>query len=248
MSRSGCISLGLIVVTFACTDPSDDGAEEPGMDDGPSDSGGQTGASPTPSPAESTRDEPGMDPAGGGTPNVAPAAQPTPAPSGDTSNGGATSLHIQPAGTCYLGDTWLDFPAVAGGHPVTATSHDSLAEDGVEGWRVSCTYRELSTRTTVTVAIRDSQDGDQQLVRMSSDVEGGQLQPGSLRVLTSDFLPTLDAPDDQPCEYQTIELDLPAGRVWGSLQCGSIANGDSGDECQVGEGYFYFENCKPFEL
>jgi hypothetical protein len=132
---------------------------------------------------------------------------------------------------------------------VTATAHDSLLDDSTGNtgrWDVGCSWFELSPETRFTVGIRYNGDGDQQLLRLVPKVDDSGLQPGTLSIITSDFMPTLSATRDQPCEYETIEVDLPAGRVWGSVQCEFLANEESGDQCRVSEGYFYFENCVPF--
>lgn len=239
MLRSACIGVGLMVVTFSCGGGGDDGASQPGTDDETANAG-QSGAGSSPSPAAPTTDEPSSEPA---------APMPSDGPSEEAVARGGISLHIEPVGDCYLGDTWLDFPETAGGHPVTATSHDSLLEDstGTTGrWSVGCTWQELATSTTVSLAVHYDGEGDQELVRLSPKMDATGLQPGTLRIITSDSLPTLDAPRDQLCEYQTIDVDLDAGHVWGSVRCDLVASEESAEQCGVSEGYFYFENCVPF--
>src|SRR5690606_14260440 len=79
---------------------------------------------------------------------------------------GAVSMHVVPKGDCSLGDTWVDFPEVEGGHPVTATAHDTLSEnltfdDQGRTVEVSCRWIDSGETTTylMSVSADSSSDG-----------------------------------------------------------------------------------------
>lgn len=165
---------------------------------------------------------------------------------------GAVSLHIAPGDDCSLSDSWVDFPALASGHPVTDTAHEPLLENGTRdenGWTVQVVCEWLSEEDPyfVSLAIGLIGDDDQRLVSMSPLLSVGSQQEGTMTFSDSESTPRFAGAADSPCQFEGVSLDVTGGTVWGRLVCASVIDDDSGEECVVSEGYFYFENCVPKE-
>jgi hypothetical protein len=199
-------------------------AEPSGSDTGGSDTGGSdTGGSDT---GGST----GMEPEGG-------AAR------------GAISLHVVPAGECALGDTWVDFPLVAGGHPVNAAEHSASSVDDTrdaEGYALSvnCQWLTLTEPVSAFLGITKAADEDSGFATLNPSLTTGNPSTGTIQFQRQASEPAYATYDPQAlCQYAVIDLDVASGTVWGSVTCASIANQDESQKCAVSEGFFYFENC-----
>src|SRR5690606_27722807 len=124
-----CIAIAVsFSVGSACGDDASDGTDPPTSADETTASGDTT----EPTTGDETVDtSDSSDTAGASSTNADSASDET---NDDTSaetgpTRGAVSMHVVPKGDCSLGDTWVDFPEVEGGHPVTATAHDTLSEN-----------------------------------------------------------------------------------------------------------------------
>lgn len=159
-------------------------------------------------------------------------------------------MHIAPGGNCSLADTWVDFPKLASGRPVTGAAHDSLLQNQTRdenGWtvRVVCEWLSEADPYFVSLAISLLGDTDQRLVSMSPFLSVGTQQDGTITFLDSESTPQLSGPAGPQCQFGAIAVDVPGGSLWGKLTCASVVDDDSDEECAVSEGYFYFEGCTP---
>ncbi len=246
------MSLVLGVSCAAC------GGEEPATNGG-------GGATPSPPPASSTSAQSSTEagtsgePSDNGTPSGSSAPSSTP-PDGATppvvtgATRGAVSLHVVPKGECSLGDVWIDFPEVANGHPVTATSHDVLSEDGTrdaEGREIKAVCEWLSLEDPVRASLGISADSaeDGRYLSMTAVLSESGSMPSRLVVQRSFTEPQWGGGGGHECLFSNIAIDLDGESVWGSFVCPTfVPHDDSKDLCEVVEGYFYFENCKPREI
>jgi hypothetical protein len=165
---------------------------------------------------------------------------------------GAVALHVTAGGNCSLADTWVDFPAFGAGHPVTAATHEALLENETRddnGWTVQvvCEWLSVEDPYFVSLAIGLIDDADQRLVSMSPLLSVGAEQNGTITFRDSESTPLYAGAVDPHCQFEAISVDVPGGTVWGRVSCASVVDDDTGEECAVSEGYFYFENCTPKE-
>jgi hypothetical protein len=241
------VSLTLVPFTLACNadgpaETDEGGAVDTAATDGvvagdPSStgSGALSGNAPSTSQGDSSNEEAPQDDGVAGDPDA---------------TRGAISLHVVPAGECAIGDTWVDFPSVTGGHPVNGSEHSALSVDSTRdeagyAQNVACEWLTLEEPVSVVVGIRTL-----------SDVDGGSaalnpsLIPGSTGLGTIQFqrnMTELDYGTYDPealCQYTVIDLDVASATVWGSVTCPSLADQGEAEHCAVSEGYFYFENCR----
>lgn len=161
---------------------------------------------------------------------------------------GAVSIHLAPGDNCSLADTWVDFPKLGTGHPVTATAHDSLLQDQTRdqnGWNVQVGCKWLSEKDPyfASLGIGLVGDEDQRLVSLSPMLSVGTKQDGTITFLDSESTPRFSGPKDPQCQFEAIDVDVPGGSLWGKLVCERVVDDDTGEACAVSEGYFYFEGC-----
>jgi hypothetical protein len=164
---------------------------------------------------------------------------------------GAVSLHVEPLGDCSLGDAWIDYPVVDGGHPVTATEHETLSEDngpGIPGrpLHVTCEWLTSGTPYRLVLGINAYVDGSSRSASLNPVLEASQSNTGAFSFSTVGGGPAwgpLDA--TKLCEYTLIEMDESKQSIWGRITCPSLRYQNGTENCQITEGYFYFENCRP---
>ena len=165
---------------------------------------------------------------------------------------GAVSFHVAFGDNCSLSDTWVDFPKVDSGHPVTGAGHDSLLQNRTRdqnGWmaQVSCEWLSQIDPYFVSLAIGSIGDADQRLVSMLPTLSVGQKREGTMTFRDREASPRFAGPADPKCQFEAVSVDVAAGTVRGLVSCAKVVDKTSGQECAIDEGYFYFENCKPRE-
>jgi hypothetical protein len=195
---------------------------------------GGTGAQGGTAPGGGSGGKGGTSTAGGGTSTAGPR--------------GAVSIHIAPGSNCSLADTWVDFPKLASGHPVTGSAHGSLLQDktrDANGWtvQVGCKWLEEADPYFASLGIGLIGDADQRLVSLSPFLSVGTQQDGTITFLDSESTPRLSGPADPQCQFEAIAVDFPGGSLWGKLTCARVVDEDATEDCAVNEGYFYFEGC-----
>ena len=161
---------------------------------------------------------------------------------------GAVSMHVVPKGDCSLGDTWVDFPEVESGHPVTATAHDTLSEnltfdDQGRTVEVSCRWIDSGETTTYLMSVSARSSTDSELFSAQAALGSGAVSEGPVTFGKSEQLPQWRAPSEHRCLFSAMQLSVES--VWGTFTCPIITDGEVGEECEVTEGHFYFENCIP---
>lgn len=162
---------------------------------------------------------------------------------------GAVSMHVVPKGDCSLGDTWVDFPEVEGGHPVTATAHDTLSEnltfdDQGRTVEVSCRWIDSGETTTYLMSVSADSSSDGQFFSAQAALAEGIVAEAPVTFAKSHDLPRWRAPSEQRCRFSAMQLSKES--IWGTFTCPLLTDGDT-EECEVVEGHFYFENCIPRE-
>jgi hypothetical protein len=164
---------------------------------------------------------------------------------------GAVSLHVEPLGDCSLGDAWFDYPIVEGGHPVTATEHGTLSEDnglGIPGrpLHVTCEWLTMGDPYRLVLGIDAYLGEDRRTASLSPVLEASKANPSSFTFSTTDGGPAWASSDStERCEYTLIEMDDARQSIWGRIKCPYLKYQDGTETCQITEGYFYFENCRP---
>ena len=68
---------------------------------------------------------------------------------------------------------------------------------------------------------------------------------GPVTFTKSDQLPRWRSPTGQRCLFSAAEVSKET--IWGTFTCPLLTDGEA-EECEVIEGHFYFENCKPRQL
>ena len=163
---------------------------------------------------------------------------------------GAVSMHVVPKGDCSLGDTWVDFPQVEGGHPVTATAHDTLSEnltfdDQGRRVKVNCEWLDSGDTTTFLLSISADSDTDGELFSAQAALADGLTAEAPISFTQSEELPRWRTLVEKRCLFSTTQLSRES--IWGTFTCSVLTDGET-EECEVVEGHFYFENCKPRQL
>lgn len=169
---------------------------------------------------------------------------------GPASVRGAVSFHVVPKEECSLGDTWVEFPEQADDHPVSSSSHASLAESGTRdtsGRDISVTCQWLTEAEPFEFVLAIAAIGDDAwTLSMSASLAAGQTLPNALVFQRADAESSWSvASPEQLCLFGTIEVDIASQTVWGTVTCPAIANSEGNETCEITEGYFYFENCAP---
>jgi hypothetical protein len=157
-------------------------------------------------------------------------------------------LFVPEGGSCTLGGQWLDFPAVAGAHPISAESHDVLVEQGktpenTVAATVGCTWysQEDPYRAELVLLVADT--GGTRFLSLAPDLSVGVPRERAFRVdVPGNELRTTD---DAKCTFTGIEIDLAKQSLWGSMHCPVLTNDAGTERCEGVTGTFYFENCKP---
>ena len=101
---------------------------------------------------------------------------------------------------------------------------------------------------TVSLGISEYSDTDGRYLSMTAVLSTGGPMPSKMVVRRSSAEPQWRSPTGSECQFSPIAVDLSAQSVWGSFVCPTLDYMDGDEECQVTEGYFYFENCKPREI
>jgi hypothetical protein len=89
-------------------------------------------------------------------------------------------------------------------------------------------------------------DGDRRTASLTPVLEESKANTGAFSFSTSGSGPAwgpLDA--TKLCEYTLIEMDEAKQSIWGRITCPSLKYQNGTETCQITEGYFYFENCRP---
>jgi hypothetical protein len=147
-----------------------------------------------------------------------------------------------------LGGQWIDLPAVAGAHPVSAESHDVLVEEGttaedVTASSLSCTWYSQEDPYRAALHLLVSDAGGTRYVSLVPELSVGVAIEHAFRVdIPGSELRTTDGAQ---CTFTGIEVDLTKQSVWGSMSCPVLTNDAGTEHCEGVTGTFYFENCKP---
>lgn len=164
------------------------------------------------------------------------------------------SFHVVPKGECSLGDTWIDFPEVGGARPVTAEAYTNLTEDltrdsdGRE-LRAICEWITVDEPYYISLSVSAESADDLRFISMTAALSSQGALDSTMTFQRSFAEPQWGmVEEDQLCKFSQIAVDTSNQSAWGSFVCPLIGNGDNADECEIAEGYFYFENCKPREL
>jgi hypothetical protein len=185
--------------------------------------------------------------AGGGSAAGAPAGG---GPSGNAVVG-AFSVNIQAASGCALTAQSQDFPIVAGGHPVTATSESggiAAATVDASGYpaNVYCSWYSDSSPYMINAGLMLGPSVKSRTVSVNTLLVQGTGSTGGFGFHTDD-LPDVDYSGQ--CNFTVIQIDLATRSVWGSFTCDSLDKFASDGatqvptQCKVGPSYFYFKNC-----
>lgn len=155
---------------------------------------------------------------------------------------GAVSFFFPATQGCALAEQWLDFPPVAGGHPVTATEKVANIEDGAadeEGFgisRLTCYWRS----TFAGVGFTFGRAGNQGIVSITPDKVLTPHEKG-LVVTGPDWE---DVSYGGLCVFTNFEVDETTRSIWGSVTCSTLGIvGEDTEPCVLADGYYWFENC-----
>jgi len=254
MQRLVLISI-LLPFLAGCSDDADDGANT-GATAGSSAAGGTAGSTSSGGNA-GTGGAGGSAGTGAGTGGSGGSAGSGAAGSGAGTAGdsgsavrGAVSLNIVGGSGCSLSPQYQDFPALASGHPVTATSKAEAAthgEDTPDGQpaQVVCEWIGSAAPYTISARITLGPAGptDRSVFLGSPTVVGVPANDG-IGINVPD-LPAQYGSFSEPCTVTPIEVDETTRSVWGEFSCPSIGPEEGDDSCEVGPSYFFFENCTP---
>lgn len=134
---------------------------------------------------------------------------------------------------------------------MTATEHGTLSEDNGPGapgrpLHVTCEWLTVGEPYRLVLGIDAFLGEDRRTSSLSPILEASKPNTGTFSFTTTDGGPAWGAPDStQRCEYILIEMDEAKQSIWGRITCPSLVYRDGTDSCQITEGYFYFENCRP---
>jgi hypothetical protein len=194
---------------------------------------------------------------GGGTSAGGSSAGGSSATGGSSTNAGASgtvvqgaiSVNLQAGAGCSLMAQYLDFPTVAGGHPVTATADSAgiadqqLDSNGISAL-VSCGWYSDTAPYQVATGITLGNGANERSASIGSNFPStvGATSQGNL------ILQVPELPDESgytaPCTFTIIKLDPATRSVWGSFTCDSFNDSTpTATKCTVGPSYFYFNNC-----
>ncbi len=167
---------------------------------------------------------------------------------------GSVSFHVVPKGECSLGDTWIDFPDVGGARPVTAETHMDLMEDLTKDasgrdLRAICEWITSTEPYYISLSVSAESADDSRFLSMTAALSSQGPVDSSMTFQRSFSEPQWGmVREGELCSFSPIEVDMTNQSAWGSFVCPLIGNRDNADQCEITEGYFYFENCKPREL
>ncbi|HEY3494393.1 MAG TPA: hypothetical protein VGK73_06895 [Polyangiaceae bacterium] len=245
MSKAASVAAAALLFVAGCSD-ADDSADDAAA--GTSGTGAGTGGASGSSGGGSSGAGGGSSGSGGGA-GTATGGKGGGGAGGTAGGGpvarGAISLNVL-AG-CALPEGYLDFPAISGGHPVTATdksgaiAHGAMTVDG-KAAKVLCS---LNGTTAIDfsggITIGAGTSMSQSQVNAGPLAEGEPADGGALvagAVVPKQYAAPLDG-----CTHTPIEFDPAAGTVWGEFTCPSFETSDGSDSCELGTSYYYFENC-----
>lgn len=100
----------------------------------------------------------------------------------------------------------------------------------------------------MVLAIGITSDVDSRYISFGPTLATSEPSKSNLTFRRTESEPSWSPDDESLCAFDTISVDMPTQSVWGSFTCALLGDRDGSDECEVTEGYFYFENCKPREL
>lgn len=222
----------LLLVVPACSDGGGSGGPVSGSGGGGATAGKGTGGSPS---------------AGGGTGGGKSTGGSGPTGGSAGKARGAISLHITQTAGCSLMDQWQDFPIIPGGHAVTAAGATRLLEDGgSEGGQqvsVSCSILRAAPPYAFMGKIRIGQIDPVRFIQVSSDVSLMTSAAATMAIGVPDLPEQYGAGLPDLCTLSASEIDLPNGKVKGTLTCGTLEGNTSKEKCKAAESLFVFENC-----
>jgi hypothetical protein len=175
---------------------------------------------------------------------------------------GAISMHVVPGEGCTRADQWVDFPIVAGGHPVTATETVQTIADGATGPYTNSSGMTFDTTVSKLVCewvVRDSgryfqvgfrfgPAGRDGTLSMSASLNVGESRPWGLVLVGQDWG---EANYGGQCTYTTLEVDEATHSVRGEVTCPlldlvtDMPSTQPQEMCTLPSGYYAFENCTP---
>lgn len=133
---------------------------------------------------------------------------------------------------------------------MTATEHGTLSDDNGPGapgrpLHVTCEWLTVGEPYRLVTGIDAYLGEDRRTASLSPVLEASKANTGSFTFSTTDGGPAWAASGETRCEYTLIEMDEAKQSVWGRITCSSLAYRDGTESCQITEGYFYFEGCRP---
>lgn len=156
---------------------------------------------------------------------------------------GAFSAHFAAQSTCALAGQWIDLPKMEGGHPVSAAGHTALLDGSATTTVVSCQVIE-SPKLRVLVTLGEFGDHDS-MVTFTPAVSLSEENLHALRLDVDED--TARTATDSSCSYRALEIAAAHSAFLGTFTCPHLVNDALEGSCQIDEGFFYVENCKPYE-
>jgi hypothetical protein len=158
-------------------------------------------------------------------------------------------VNVQAPAGCALTAQYLDFPAVASGHPVTAAdnSHgiaDKKSDATGNPAQVSCKWFSSAAPYMIDMGITLGNTAQQRIVSIGSDfpATAGATATGTLILQVPELADQTGY--TASCTFTTIKLDAATHSLWGSFSCDSVLDStQTATQCTVGPSYFYFDNC-----
>lgn len=162
---------------------------------------------------------------------------------------GGISINLQAGAGCALMAQYLDFPIVAGDHPVTGTAESAGIENQEPDSNgapalVSCHWFTDTAPFMVESGITLGSTSKVRTVSLGSDFPSGvgETSQGTLIIQVPEL------PDESgysaSCTFTTIKVDSTTRSVWGSFTCDSFMDStNTATQCSVGPSYFYYKNC-----
>jgi len=150
----------------------------------------------------------------------------------------AMSLNFQSGGTnCPITVGYDDFPAVSGGHPVTASGATATTPDNVTSprgaVRVQCGVNSALLHGSISLG------GG--AVSMAFNVSRTGTSTGNLVYVPLDSSVSYGGTSAVPCTITAITTTATGGLF--SVSCPTFAGDDGVTSCVLGQSYVYFEGC-----
>ena len=169
-------------------------------------------------------------------------------------------MHITPGQGCSLGDQWVDFPVVDGGHPVTATQTvETIADRATEpvlnssGMTIDATVSQLSCRWggrnpdfDFQVGFRFGPANREGTLSMGAGITVGQSQTLGFVLRGQDWQSSYSG----QCTFTEHEVIDATRSVRGEVSCPVLdvltdMPTTQNHEVCILNGYYAFENCTP---